>query len=91
MLLGYSLTATAQLTVKLYEDRVLRLNDGQGVNITLDIAGTKTIEQSLLSLKENGFLATAGFISGSAHNIPLICLLYAFRDWLRAVPKVSQK
>lgn len=48
-----------------WHKEVLRLNDGQGVDITLDIAGTETIEQSLLSLKENGFLATAGFISGS--------------------------
>ncbi len=50
---------------------VLRLNGGQGVDITLDIAGTQTIEQSLLSLKENGFLATAGFISGSALPIDI--------------------
>lgn len=50
---------------------VLRLNGGKGVDITLDIAGTKTIEQSLLSLKENGFLATAGFISGSALPIDI--------------------
>lgn len=49
-----------------WHKEVLRLNGGKGVDITLDIAGTKTIDQSLLSLKENGFLATAGFISGSA-------------------------
>lgn len=54
-----------------WHKEVLRLNDGQGVDITLDIAGTKTIEQSLLSLKENGFLATAGFISGSALPIDI--------------------
>lgn len=49
-----------------WHKEVLSVNDGRGVDITLDIAGTNTIEQSLLSLKENGFLATAGFISGSA-------------------------
>jgi NADPH:quinone reductase and related Zn-dependent oxidoreductases len=54
-----------------WHKEVLRLNDGEGVDITLDIAGTKTIEQSLLSLKENGFLATAGFISGSALPIDI--------------------
>ncbi|MGG5903198.1 zinc-dependent alcohol dehydrogenase family protein [Sphingobacterium daejeonense] len=54
-----------------WHKEVLRLNGGQGVDITLDIAGTKTIEQSLLSLKENGFLATAGFISGSALPIDI--------------------
>ncbi|WP_344832311.1 zinc-binding dehydrogenase [Chryseobacterium ginsenosidimutans] len=54
-----------------WHKEVLRLNDRQGVDITLDIAGTKTIEQSLLSLKENGFLATAVFISGSALPIDI--------------------
>lgn len=54
-----------------WHEEVLRLNNGKGVDITLDIAGTKTIEHSLLSLKENGFLATAGFISGSALPIDI--------------------
>ncbi|MBV8325322.1 NAD(P)-dependent alcohol dehydrogenase [Chryseobacterium sp.] len=54
-----------------WHQEVLRLNDGKGVDITLDIAGTKTIEQSLLALKENGFLATAGFISGSGLPIDI--------------------
>lgn len=54
-----------------WHKEVLKLNGGIGVDITLDIAGTKTIEQSLLSLKENGFLATAGFISGSALPIDI--------------------
>ncbi|MDX3917015.1 MAG: NAD(P)-dependent alcohol dehydrogenase [Pseudosphingobacterium sp.] len=54
-----------------WHKEVLRLNGGEGVDITLDIAGTETIEQSLLSLKENGFLATAGFISGPALPIDI--------------------
>lgn len=54
-----------------WHQEVLRLTGGLGVDVTLDIAGTKTIEQSLLSLKENGFLATAGFITGSALPIDI--------------------
>ena len=68
------LGADAVINYKEYPEwhkEVLRLNDGVGVDITLDIAGTKTIEQSLLSLKENGFLATAGFISGSTLPIDI--------------------
>jgi NADPH:quinone reductase-like Zn-dependent oxidoreductase len=49
-----------------WHQQVLSLTNGEGVDITLDIAGTKTIEQSLLSVKENGFVGTAGFISGTA-------------------------
>lgn len=58
--------------VPTWHKEVLRLNGGNGVDITLDIGGTKTIEQSLLSLKENGFLATAGFLSGSALPIDIL-------------------
>jgi len=54
-----------------WHKEVIKLNGGVGADITLDIAGTKTVEQSLLSLKENGFLATVGFISGSALPIDI--------------------
>lgn len=49
-----------------WHEEVKALTEGEGVDITLDVAGTKTIEQSLLSIKENGFIGTAGFISGTA-------------------------
>ncbi len=48
-----------------WQDKVLSLTNGEGVDITLDVAGTDTIAKSLLSVKENGFVGTAGFISGA--------------------------
>jgi NADPH:quinone reductase-like Zn-dependent oxidoreductase len=48
-----------------WHEEVLSLTDGEGADITLDVAGKNTIGQSLLSLKENGFLSTAGFLSGA--------------------------
>ncbi len=48
-----------------WHEEVLALTGGEGADITLDVAGKDTIGQSLLSLKENGFLSTAGFISGA--------------------------
>lgn len=48
-----------------WHETVGSLTAGEGVDITLDVAGSKTIGQSLLSLKENGFLGTTGFISGA--------------------------
>jgi NADPH:quinone reductase-like Zn-dependent oxidoreductase len=48
-----------------WHENVLSLTNGEGADITLDVAGTSTIGQSLLSLKENGFLSTSGFISGA--------------------------
>lgn len=52
-----------------WQEQVLALTDGEGADITLDIAGTNTIAQSLLSVKENGFVGTTGFISGA--DLPL--------------------
>lgn len=49
-----------------WKDNVRLLTNGEGVDITLDVAGTKTIGKSLQSVKENGFVGTAGFISGAA-------------------------
>lgn len=52
-----------------WHEKVLSLTDDQGVDITLDIAGSKTIGKSLMAVKENGFVGTAGFISGA--DLPL--------------------
>ncbi|MFW0717446.1 zinc-dependent alcohol dehydrogenase family protein [Pedobacter sp. N23S346] len=42
-----------------------RLNNGVGVDVTLDVAGSETIEQSILSVREHGFVGLVGFMSGS--------------------------
>lgn len=47
-----------------WHEQVRALNGGEGVDITMDVAGAATIGQSLLSVKENGFVGTAGFIAG---------------------------
>lgn len=52
-----------------WQNEVLSLTNGEGVDITLDVAGSDTIAKSLLSVKENGFVGTAGFISGA--ELPL--------------------
>jgi NADPH:quinone reductase-like Zn-dependent oxidoreductase len=48
-----------------WSSEVKRLNNGIGVDVTLDIAGSSTIEQSILSVKENGYVGLLGFLSGS--------------------------
>jgi NADPH:quinone reductase-like Zn-dependent oxidoreductase len=47
-----------------WHKEVLRLTDGEGVDVTLDIAGKATIVQSLQSVKVNGVVCTAGGVSG---------------------------
>lgn len=48
-----------------WSKEVKRLNDGIGVDVTLDVAGKETIEQSILSMRENGYIGLIGFMSGS--------------------------
>jgi NADPH:quinone reductase-like Zn-dependent oxidoreductase len=54
-----------------FSKEVKRLNNGQGVDITLDIAGQATIEQSILSCKENAYVGLVGFLSGGEITIKL--------------------
>lgn len=48
-----------------WSNEVKRLNNGIGVDITLDVAGNVTINQSIFSVKEHGFVGLVGFMSGS--------------------------
>jgi NADPH:quinone reductase-like Zn-dependent oxidoreductase len=52
-----------------------RLNNGMGVDVTLDVAGTATIEQSILSVKQHGFVGLVGLLTGTKLTIDLIPLL----------------
>lgn len=54
---------------------VKRLNGGIGVDVTLDIAGTETITQSILSVKEHGYVGLIGFISGSKITVDIFPLI----------------
>jgi NADPH:quinone reductase-like Zn-dependent oxidoreductase len=58
-----------------WSNEVRRLNGGLGVDITLDVAGADTIEQSILSVKQHGFVGLIGLISGTKLTIDLIPLI----------------
>lgn len=47
-----------------WHEQVKALTGGAGADITLDVAGAATIAQSLQAVRENGFVGTAGFITG---------------------------
>lgn len=61
--------------IKEWSNEVKRLNGGIGVDITLDVAGSETIEQSILSCKENAFIGLVGFMSGSKITIDIFPLI----------------
>ncbi|WP_276484659.1 zinc-dependent alcohol dehydrogenase family protein [Paraflavitalea pollutisoli] len=58
-----------------WSEEVRKANGGIGVDVTLDIAGTDTIAQSTLSVKEHGFVGLIGLLTGldlTMNFIPLI-------------------
>jgi len=58
-----------------WSNEVKRLNGGIGVDVTLDVAGTDTIEQSILSVKQHGFVGLVGLLTGTKLTIDLIPLI----------------
>lgn len=58
-----------------WSNEVKRLNGGVGVDVTLDVAGTDTIEQSILSVKQHGFVGLVGLLTGTKLIIDMIPLL----------------
>jgi NADPH:quinone reductase-like Zn-dependent oxidoreductase len=58
-----------------WSTEVKRLNGGMGVDVTLDVAGTDTIEQSILSVKQHGFVGLVGLMTGTKLTIDLVPLI----------------
>lgn len=58
-----------------WSNEVKRLNGGMGVDVTLDVAGTDTIEQSILSVKQHGFVGLIGLMTGTKLTIDLVPLI----------------
>ncbi len=47
-----------------WEEEVLRLTEGRGADLTLDVAGEHTVNQSMRAVKLGGFVGLVGFLSG---------------------------
>jgi NADPH:quinone reductase-like Zn-dependent oxidoreductase len=58
-----------------WSNEVKRLNNGTGVNVTLDVGGNETINQSILSVKEHGYVGLIGFMSGSQLTFNIVPLI----------------
>lgn len=58
-----------------WSNEVKRLNGGVGVDVTLDVAGTETIGQSILSVKQHGFVGLIGLMTGTQLTIDLVPLI----------------
>lgn len=88
-----------------WSEEVKRLNGGMGVDVTLDVAGTDTIGQSILSVKQHGFVGLVGLMTGTQLTIDLIPLItnyvrlqaysvgnaQALSDFVQAIEKNNMK
>ena len=59
-----------------WEEEVLRLTDGKGVNLLLDVAGGDGINQSIAATKAAGRIAQIGFLTGQTSQLSLMPLIF---------------
>ena len=59
-----------------WEEEVLRLTADEGVDLVLDIAGGKGINQSVLAAKAGGAVAQIGFLTGQLAELNLMPLIF---------------
>lgn len=59
-----------------WENEVLALTDGKGVDLTLDVAGGEGINQSIAATKAAGRIAQIGFLAGQTTQLNLMPLIF---------------
>src|SRR3546814_5093729 len=59
-----------------WEQQVLALTDGEGVDITIDVAGGDGLNQSIAATKAAGIIKQAGFLSAQTSEINLMPLIF---------------
>ncbi len=59
-----------------WENEVLKLTDGKGVDLLLDVAGGNGINQSIAATKAAGRIAQIGFLTGQTVQLNLMPLIF---------------
>lgn len=63
-------------TYPAWEEKVLELTGGKGVDVTIDVAGGKGINQSVAATKVTGTIAQVGFLTGQTAELDLMPLIF---------------
>lgn len=63
-------------TTPQWEDEVQKLTGGQGVDVTLDVAGGDGINQSVKATKVGGVVAQIGFMTGQTSKLELMPVIF---------------
>ncbi|WP_413737014.1 zinc-dependent alcohol dehydrogenase family protein [Sodalis sp. RH21] len=59
-----------------WEEEVLRLTEGKGVDLLLDVAGGEGLNQSIAATKAAGRIAQIGFLTGQTTTLNLMPLIF---------------
>jgi len=59
-----------------WEQKVLALTDGKGVDITIDVAGGDGLNQSIAATKAAGIITQVGFLTGQTSALNLMPLIF---------------
>jgi NADPH:quinone reductase-like Zn-dependent oxidoreductase len=59
-----------------WEQEVLKLTAGKGVDVTIDVAGGDGLNKSVLSTKAAGIIAQVGFLTGQTTQLQLMPLIF---------------
>jgi NADPH:quinone reductase-like Zn-dependent oxidoreductase len=59
-----------------WHEEVLKLTDGKGVDLLLDVAGGEGINQSVAATKAAGRIAQIGFMAGQSVQLSLMPLIF---------------
>jgi NADPH:quinone reductase-like Zn-dependent oxidoreductase len=59
-----------------WEEEVLNLTDGKGVDVLLDVAGGNGLNQSIAATKAAGRIAQIGFLTGQTTELSLMPLIF---------------
>nr|WP_154325529.1 NAD(P)-dependent alcohol dehydrogenase [Pantoea sp. 201603H] len=59
-----------------WEEEVLKLTDGKGVDLLLDVAGGEGLNQSIAATKASGRIAQIGFLNGQTTTLNLMPLIF---------------
>jgi len=69
--LGADATINYRLTPQ-WDEQVLKLTDGQGVDLVLETGGAATFARSLQAIRQGGTIFTVGFVTGSRAEVDLM-------------------
>lgn len=59
-----------------WEQKVLELTDGKGVDVTIDVVGGDGLNKSVLATKAAGVIAQVGFLSGQTTKLELMPVIF---------------